>query len=103
MQPAKGRQSGSGLRQGQVSPLSHGSRINTANSTEVVLAETEQDRGILGVVDGWSRRASRTRSSAGRTSWGRLATSSEPPRREDEKLLKIAPRDGSEIRWSHHH
>ena len=26
----------------------------TANPTEVVLAETEQDRGIFGVVDGFS-------------------------------------------------
>ncbi|MCL4488395.1 MAG: adenosine-specific kinase [Chloroflexi bacterium] len=26
----------------------------TANPTEVVIAETEQGRGILGVIDGWS-------------------------------------------------
>jgi adenosine/AMP kinase len=32
----------------------------TANPTEIVLAETEQGRGVLGVVDGFSPRASRT-------------------------------------------
>jgi adenosine/AMP kinase len=57
----------------------------TANPTEVVLAETEQGRGILGVVEASPPRASRTRarSSGGRTSCARSATSCEPARRVD--------------------
>jgi hypothetical protein len=57
----------------------------TANPTEVILAETEQGRGILGVVDGFSRRASRTRArlSGARTSCARSVTSCEPARRVD--------------------
>ena len=48
----------------------------TANPTEVVIAETEQGRGILGVVDGFRPRASRTRtgSSGARNSCGRSDT-----------------------------
>ena len=48
-----------------------------ANPTEVVLAETETGRGILGVVDGFSPRESKTmvRSSGGRTFCGRSGTS----------------------------
>ena len=51
----------------------------TANPTEVVLAEMDQGRGILGVVDGFSPKASKTkpRSSGGKTSCGRSGTSCE--------------------------
>ena len=55
----------------------------TANPTEVIVAQTEQGRGILGVVDGASPRASkvRTKSRGGRDSCGRSATSSESVRK----------------------
>jgi adenosine/AMP kinase len=55
----------------------------TANPTEVVVAETEQGRGILGVVDGSPRRASRARTTSpgGRVSCGRSGTSCERTRR----------------------
>lgn len=49
----------------------------TANPTEVIVAATEQGRGILGVVDGFSPGASRARTTSpgGRASCGSSATS----------------------------
>ena len=48
----------------------------TANPTEVIVAETDQGRGILGVVDGFSPKGSKSTrtSSGGRASCGRSAT-----------------------------
>ena len=55
----------------------------TANPTEVIIAETNQGRGVLGVVDGPRPRASRARTTSpgGRDSFGRSDTSCEPGRR----------------------
>jgi len=57
----------------------------TANPTEVILGETEQGRGILGVVDGFppngNRRRRRT-SRGGRTCCVRSATSFDVSRRQ---------------------
>ena len=54
----------------------------TANPTDVIVAETEQGRGILGVVDGFSPKGveGQDESRGERGSCGRLATSSDPHR-----------------------
>ena len=64
----------------------------TANPVEVVVAETEQGRGLLGVIDGLTPKGSRARmtSRGGRICFGSSATSSElgalPPALSDLTL-----------------